>query len=293
MRCAHMFEHADRHHPVKAFGHAAIVGQADVDPVGQTGISRAFRGQSVLFFGQRHTGHLRLVIARQRNRHAAPATADVQHPHPRRDQKLVGDVLLFLGLRGLQTVFATLEIGAGILPVRIQEEVVKFARKIIMVGHIRARAIHRVELVKPPPEIAQHLGGPGHQAAGRFGAVLDRQRQKPVKVVVPDLKGAVHIALADAHLGAQDQLPGQRRVGEFHANRAYRRVSIKARCSVRQCQFQRTLADQAAQHTIKQHFPHGSTPWTKAVIWPTDRGLERCPGGCRPELGQIFGRKSS
>ena len=68
----------------------------------------------------------------------APARADVEHALSRLDGELGGEVALLGELRLLE-VGALREVGAGILPVAIEEEVVDGAVDVVVVRHVAPR----------------------------------------------------------------------------------------------------------------------------------------------------------
>jgi hypothetical protein len=81
-----------------------------------------------------------------------PAAADVQDPHARLDQQLGGDVLLFVQLGRLQVQVRLIEVGAGILQVAIEKQVVQLALQVVVVRDVAPCAWRRVELARA----AQH-----------------------------------------------------------------------------------------------------------------------------------------
>ena len=104
------------------------------------------------------------------------------------------------------------EIGAGILPVAVQEEVVQLVRQIVVVRDVGLRPRDRIVLMEAPQQrLAEAPGAPermleGDPAADRADvhevverALLDRQR-------------AVHIGLADMEIGVEREAPVQRPV---------------------------------------------------------------------------------
>ena len=100
----------------------------------------------MLFLGQGDAQYLRAMIARECQRHAAPAAADVEHAHARLEAELGGDMRLLLRLRLFQRVVGRAEIGAGILPVGIKEQIVERAGQVVVMRDIGAGALGRVEL---------------------------------------------------------------------------------------------------------------------------------------------------
>ena len=73
-----------------------------------------------LFRGQGYAGYLRAIIPRESQRHAAPATADVEHRQAGSiEAELSGDVVRFGCLRFFERLGSLGEIGAGVMPVAI------------------------------------------------------------------------------------------------------------------------------------------------------------------------------
>ena len=92
---ADMLEHADRDDAVERAGRPRGSPAARTHAVGQAFRRGARARFAQLLLRQRDAGHARAVVARQRQRHAAPAAADVQHRQPRAVQaELGGDVPL-------------------------------------------------------------------------------------------------------------------------------------------------------------------------------------------------------
>ena len=142
-----MLEHADRDDPVERPLHRAVVQQFEPHPVGEAlGLGAGAR-LGELLGRQRDAGDAGAVIARQRQRHAAPAAADIEHGQIGPvEQQLGGDVALLRRLRLVDRLVAAREIGAGILPVAIEEEAVEPAVQVVVVRRVAPRAARGVEL---------------------------------------------------------------------------------------------------------------------------------------------------
>ena len=97
----------------------------------------------------------------QVQRHPAPAAADVEHPLPRRERELGGNMRLFVGLRLLEAVGGIGKVSAAVLLVVVEEEFVEFVAEVVMVRHVatRSRRVVAPELAHQALEIAaQRLG---------------------------------------------------------------------------------------------------------------------------------------
>ena len=158
---ADMLEHADRDDAVVVPALLAVVAQIKPHPVGQPGGGGAPIRDLELFLGQGQPGDVGAALAGQVQRQPAPARADIEHPLSRPEQQLRRDVALLVLLRGVDVVVRRAEIGAGILPVAIEKQLVELVRQIVMMRHVAPRPRHRVVLVHagardacPPPPSA-------------------------------------------------------------------------------------------------------------------------------------------
>ena len=123
-----MLEHADRDDAVVAARLLAVVEQLEAHAVGHAALERAPARDGVLLLGQGDARHVDAELAGEEQAHAAPARADVEDLLAGLQQQLGGDVLLLVVLRLLQRLVAGHEVGAGILPVAVEEEVVELVR---------------------------------------------------------------------------------------------------------------------------------------------------------------------
>jgi hypothetical protein len=85
--------------------------------------------------------------------------------------ELGGDVAFLLGLRLFQRVVVMGEIGAGILPAHIQEQVVKPSGKIVMMGDVGTGGGHGIPLVKDPQGTPQEALHAMHAAGAGQGKI--------------------------------------------------------------------------------------------------------------------------
>ena len=212
---AHMLEHADRNDAVEGVVHLAIVAQLEADLVPQPFLFDPLGGEAVLFGGERDAGQIAAGLTRQRQTQTAPAGADVQDLQARLlDVELGGDVALFLRLGALQIVAGVHEVGAGVLAVAVQEEVVELAREIVVMRDVLARLADGVVLLKVPA-LAQHLvRGLGDRMALQVRVVLHGQFHEVAQVSVLHAPIAVHVAFGDGEHGVGEQLVGAGR--PFH-----------------------------------------------------------------------------
>ena len=135
---ADMFQHADRDDAVEMLADFTIILQAEIDMLGELPFGEAALGGRELFLRQGDAGHLGAAEIGEIERKAAPAAADVEHLVARLDEKLGGDMPLLGELRVVEALALVFEIGAGILPVRIEKQRVEPAVEIVMVGDVAA-----------------------------------------------------------------------------------------------------------------------------------------------------------
>src|SRR3546814_10336981 len=84
---------------------------------------------------------------------AAPAGADVEQLQARPvEQQLGRQVPLLVRLRLIQALLAAAEVGAGILAVGVEEEVVELAGKVVVVGDVLLRLADRIILLQARSE---------------------------------------------------------------------------------------------------------------------------------------------
>ncbi|EGO95883.1 hypothetical protein APM_1296 [Acidiphilium sp. PM] len=160
IRHADMLEHADRHDAVEFAGHRPVVHQFETDAIGEPLRLGAAACLRELFLGKGDPGHPRAIVARQGQRHAAPAAADVENFQVRPvEQQLGGDMPLLRRLCLVDRLVAARKIAAGILPVTIEEQRVEPAVQIIVMRDVALRAAGIVELRQraehPPERVAQ------------------------------------------------------------------------------------------------------------------------------------------
>jgi hypothetical protein len=158
VRRADVLEHADRDDAVEGLVEVAIVGQAELDLVGQARLFGALPGQGQLLGRQGDPGHLGPVVGRQGQGHAAPARADVEHLHARRDVQLGADMRLLGGLGFFQRHVRPREIGAAVLHVGVEEALIELVRHVVVVGDVAARGDAVVDRLH---RALDRLPGPG------------------------------------------------------------------------------------------------------------------------------------
>jgi hypothetical protein len=114
-----------------------------------------------------------------------------------------------LGLLGVfERAVRRLEIGAGILPVAVEEELVDPAVDVVVMRHVAACKANRVALVQTAERDAK-LKRELH-AGGRLdgGCIGEDKRQEIIDRAPLDCQAAVHIGFADCEVGVEHQPEG-------------------------------------------------------------------------------------
>src|SRR5216684_590786 len=133
---ADMLEHADRNDAVVPAGFPAIVEQLEAHLVGNAAFERAAARHGMLLLGQGDAGHVDTELLAEKEAHAAPTRADVEHALAGLQQELGRDVALLVELGLFQRLLARLEIGAGILAVAVEEEIVELVLEIVVMRDV-------------------------------------------------------------------------------------------------------------------------------------------------------------
>ncbi len=129
-------------------------------------------------------------------------------------------------LRVLERGIGCLEIGAGILPVAVEEQVIERARQIVVMGDIGFRLADRIVLVEPfqgDSELVEEFGCAG------IWPILDILQEHFEQIIdrpVGELDLAIHVSLAEEAVGIENDLRRRAPVEEFEAGRPARPVAI-------------------------------------------------------------------
>ena len=94
-------------------------------------------------------------------RKAAPSAADIENTLTRLNEELGGDMALLGELRIGQALAWPLEIGAGVLPVGIEEEIIEAAVEIVVVRDVALGAPRIVALLERAERRAKSGAGFG------------------------------------------------------------------------------------------------------------------------------------
>ena len=132
-----------------------------------------------------------------RQRHRAPAAADVEHALPGLEVELGRDMRLLVALRLFQAVARVGEVSAAVIAVGVEEQLVQFVVEVIMVRDVLARR-SGVVAAEARAELAHHaLLERAAMPAILEPAVADDQLDQFEHRPLIEAQAAVHIGLTD------------------------------------------------------------------------------------------------
>src|SRR5437870_2262762 len=146
----------------------------------------------------------------------APAAPDVEHALVRGDQKLGREVSLFGKLRIVERLTVRLEIGAAVLPIRVEEQPVELAVEIVMVRNIAPRARARIELLQTTIEIAGQPLRPRPGGRASVAVLTEHDGEDIGDRAAFDNDAAIHIGFAELELGIEQDAALGRTCGEAY-----------------------------------------------------------------------------
>ena len=219
MHDADMLEHADRDDAIVLPGGLAIVEQLEVHAVGKAGIGGAALRHFELLGREGEAGDGDAAFAREIEREAAPAAADIEHALPRLEQQLRRDMALLVGLRFLDRLVGRQEIGAGVLPVAVEEEIVEHVGEIVVMRHVLARAVQGIVLLEDAEGATESVIERRQQRARRQVHVDGHEVEEIVKAGIFDRQRPVHEGLAEMEARVEEQLAAERGIAQPHGDR--------------------------------------------------------------------------
>ncbi len=186
-------------------------------------------------------------------------------------------MLLLAQLRRLQALVGIGEVGAGVLAIGVEEQIVQFARQIVVMGDVAAGTAGRVELFEAAEQPADAAEGSLHPALARAGAVAADQVEKIVERAVLDRQRAVHVRFAGAQSRLQQHAPMQRRLvqADGHRRRCLGAEDMAATAGVDHGQASGT--NQRRQQTRQQHHFSLPAPRTPSALRPMSALPSRTP----------------
>ena len=178
---ADVLDHADAGDRVEAgLGQLAVVGDADLDPVGDAGCRGPLPRQPGLRLGEGDPEHADAVARGGVDREAAPAAADVEHPLALAQTELRADQLELCLLRLLERRGAAGEDRAAVGHRLVEEEGEELVGDVVVVAD---RAQRRAPACGARPRGTQLRRGPA-RGPGQAAGAHRRERQPPPRLGV-------------------------------------------------------------------------------------------------------------
>ena len=249
-----MLEHADGDDPVETARQAAIVPECELHfRRRSTEANRhPFRGIIMLLFRQSDPEDIaaRRLLG-QMQRETTPAAADVENAVVRLDQELGREVPLLGELRVFQRLICMLEIGAGILPVRVEEQLIEPTIEIVMMRNISLRTSRQVAMTEDPQLRADMIDDAGDQ---RMRAVLrlpQHHRHEIIERAVFDKETAVHVKLTKPCIGIDEKSPLRPIVGKADTDEVAGAIAERQRATARRHHDQRSPRHDARERSLQ------------------------------------------
>ena len=247
-----MLEHADRDDPVESLGDVAIVLQPKFDPVGEAGVTGASGRDGELLLGQGHPGHPRAGDAGEIERKTAEAAANIECARPVLRQELRGEMALLGGLRVIERLAGIFKIGAGILPVGIEEEIVKPLVEIVVAGDVAFGVAPMVALVEAAKRQARPVQRLGPGLILEVGEVARAEFQEVVELAFGYDQPPVHVEFAERKRRIEHETPFRRDIEKFGPKQRPGAIPVHLDDSVRSLHFQATPTNQSPQKSLKR-----------------------------------------
>jgi hypothetical protein len=192
--------------PVVRPGNSPIVLQLEMDGVGESGALSTLLGDLELLDGERHAVDEAAGGAGEIEAEAAPSRADVEHALAFGECKLGGEMPLLGLLCRLQRCPTVRKIGARVLSVGIEEQVVDRAVDVVVMGDVTTGAPRRIELRQSACQKARDVQGLCPAGRGMCHRILEHQRQQVVDPALLHNEPAIHIGFADMEMGIEREL---------------------------------------------------------------------------------------
>ena len=239
---ADRLEHLDRHDGVVAAARVAVVLEADVGSAGEADPRQTVAGEARLGRRQGQAGDVAAELRGSDLGEAAPATADLEHPHPRRQAGQGGEAQVLPALRLGQVTATSVEHRRRVGHRLVQEQPVELVRQVVVGGDIASRAGAGVGA----EEVPEPLDGPSRHAektvVGELPLVGEEDAEQADQVGARPLAGGVGFAQADVGASQEPSETGPVVHREDRA-RAARALAKAAHRTVREVELQSAVAD--------------------------------------------------
>ena len=187
VRPADMLEHADGDDPVVSAARAAVVFQSEIRRAAfSSPASRPAAASPRAARGEGDTRDVHAVVARQIERHAAEAAADVEHRSPGRPMHVsLAAMWRFLAsCASSSEACSGVEVRTGVLHVLVEEAAVEVGRMIVVVVHVAPRPPRQIDDGGEP----RHLVEPLLDLAGappRRELLVEQHEVEKIRVAPP------------------------------------------------------------------------------------------------------------
>ncbi len=198
-----MLEQADRDDPVEFLLQVAIVRHAELDRAREALFNRAFAGALPLLPRQRDAGDAGAAEFGEIECQSAPVAADVERALVLLRHKLGCEMALLGELRIVERLVQTFEIGAGVLPVGIEEQRIEPAVEIVMMRDVALRPRRHIELLQPPVEKEQPPLQPRPARRHAVGGLAEHDREQVGDRALLHPQRAVHVGFPEPDLGIE------------------------------------------------------------------------------------------
>jgi hypothetical protein len=193
---------------------------------------------------------------------ATPATADVEDAHAGLDRQLGEDVPLLDQLRLFQRHVRPLEIGAGVLPVLVKEEIVEAAVDVVVVRDVLVRPVDRIARGPGPEQTAEQGRCLGRQQRPVSPGVLEQDLQQVVDRPLLKNQPALHEELTELQLGIPHEFGQRPAIGQAHDHPRRRTVAGHETLTAGQDDLQLSVLDEGGQQPFQDALAEqGSTPY--------------------------------
>ena len=214
----------------------------------------------------------------------APAAAHVEHLLARPQQQLGRDVALLRPLRLLDILLTGRKVGAGVLPLAVEEELVEGTREVVMVGDVGLGTLRRVELVEAPQQPAKGAAEAVAREREADAGVDAADLEEVAQVALFHDQASVDIGLGHRQTGVQQHLALDAPIGEADRGPSQRLLALElVAAPARVDHPELALPDEPSQEAFDQHALYAVSPrplfpphhWLKAKLRRVHAGLRR------------------
>ncbi len=179
------------------------------------------------------------------------------------EEKLGGQMSLLGQLRLFQRLALALEIGAGILPIRVEEKAIEPLVEIIVPGDVAPGVLAIVALMEAAQRDARLVQQRDPAQPGVRAEVARAEREKVIEVAVRQFEAAVHVEFPERQLGIERQLALGGAVGDPDGEPRPGPVAENPHDAVAGLDLEMAVADQFGQEK-REELSHATPPAERA-----------------------------